>query len=68
MLDGHLTQSDMWKAMFGIILFNTLRTVFSDAWMVAKNCPWRRIKFAARTGAESDSHWANKALRWGACC
>ena len=27
-LDGHLTQSDKWKAMFGIILFNTLRTVF----------------------------------------
>ena len=28
MLDGHLTQSDKWKAMFGIILFNTLRTLF----------------------------------------
>ncbi len=27
MLDRHLTQSDMWKAMFGIILFNTLRTL-----------------------------------------
>ncbi len=26
-LDGHSTQSDTWKAMFGIILFNTLRTV-----------------------------------------
>ena len=28
MLDGHSTQPNMWKAMFGIILFNTLRTVF----------------------------------------
>ncbi len=28
MSDGHLTQSDQWKAMFGIILFNTLRTLF----------------------------------------
>ena len=29
MSDGHLTQSDMWKAMFGIILFNTLRSLFN---------------------------------------
>ena len=28
MSDGHLTRSDMWKAMFGIILFNTLRSLF----------------------------------------
>lgn len=29
MLDRHLTQSDKWKAMFGIILFNTLRSLFN---------------------------------------
>ena len=29
MSDRHLTQSDMWKAMFGIILFNTLRSLFN---------------------------------------
>lgn len=37
MLDGHLTQSDMWKSMFGIILFNTLRSLFkTPRW-------WQRI-------------------------
>ena len=28
MSDGHLTPSDMWRAMFGIILFHTLRSLF----------------------------------------
>ena len=37
MSDGHLTQYNMWKAMFGIILFNTIRTLFqTPRW-------WQRI-------------------------